>query len=200
MNNEFNKEAITLPAKTLGDVLSGMIQQLETGNSAVAGQLQQASKVNSAAADRVANNSTSTASTSSGNSIGKELLNAFNPVSSSRGTNLLTSLFLGPVWKGLFSLFSGDNDSPQTPMTKFAFPEDTRTDRSASLASNGQATSVRFDAFGLTQANSAPQTPINISIQALDARSILDRSDDIAAALKQALLSNHEINDSMSEL
>ena len=38
------------------------------------------------------------------------------------------------------------------------------------------------------------------SINALDARSILDRSDDIAAALRQAMLSNHEINDNLSEL
>ncbi|MBM3758874.1 MAG: hypothetical protein FJW36_01375 [Acidobacteria bacterium] len=198
MNNELNQGASERPVKSLGDVLSSMIQQLETGSSAIAGQIREVNKVSTASAERVASNSS--AASSSRASVSRELLNAFNPVSSSRGTNILTSLFLGPVWKGLFSLFGGGSETAQAPLQRFAFPEDTRTDRAASINTNGQAGSVRTDAFGLSQTNVAQQTPINISIQALDARSILDRSDDIAAALKQAMLSNHEINDSMSEL
>jgi hypothetical protein len=42
--------------------------------------------------------------------------------------------------------------------------------------------------------------PVQISIQALDARSILERSSDIAQAVRQAMLSNHEITNDMGEL
>lgn len=200
MNNELNKDFTALPAKTLGDVLTGMIQQLETGNTAIVGQLRDVSKTTVSSIDRVVSNTAVSPSASSSSSTGKDLLNAFNPLSANRGTNILTSLFLGPLWKGLFSLFSGGGNAQPVPLTKYAFPQDSRSDVAASLGSDGQPVGIRSDSFGLSQATPALQAPINISIQALDARSILDRSDDIASALKQALLSNHEINDSISEL
>ena len=44
----------------------------------------------------------------------------------------------------------------------------------------------------------APQ--ININVQAMDTRSFLDHSDEIAAAVKQAMLHSHGINDVLGEL
>ncbi|MCX6609684.1 MAG: hypothetical protein NTW74_02410 [Acidobacteria bacterium] len=155
MNQETNKDRAGANPSTVGDVLSNMIQQLNTSNSSIVGQIRE----------------------------------------------ILTSLFLGPVWKGLFSLFGGGGGQQEAvPLTKFNFPEQARTDLAASLRSDGQSSSVRTDAFGLLQSAPVSQPSIQISIQALDARSILDRSDDIAAALKQAMLSNHEINDNLNEI
>ena len=101
---------------------------------------------------------------------------------------------------GLLLFSGGGGEQEAVPLTKFSFPDQTRTDLAASLRNDGQSSSVRTDAFGLTQAAPVVQPSIQISIQALDARSILDRSDDIAAALKQAMLSNHEINDNLNEI
>lgn len=200
MNNPSNNNDTNASMQSMGDVLSNMIQQLDSGNSAVAGQIREIGQVTASTIDRIATNGVSLPQSSAGSSTGAGLLNAFNPVGSSRGTNFLTSLFLGPVWKGIFSLFGRDSEESTAALSKFSFPENSRTDLSASLRADGQASGIRTDAFGLSQSTPVAQTPINISIQALDARSILDRSDDIAAALKQAMLSNHEINDNLNEL
>lgn len=200
MNNQLNNNDTSPSNQTIGDVLSGMIQQLESGNSTIVGQIKEIGQSTTSSVDRVASAVVNNSQSSSGSSVGKDLLNAFNPLSSTKGTNILSSLFLGPLWKGLFSLFSGGGDSQPAPLTKYAFPEDTRTDVAASLRTDGQASGVRSDSLGLAQSTPVAQAPIQISIQALDARSILDRSDDIAAALKQAMLSNHEINDNLNEI
>lgn len=42
-------------------------------------------------------------------------------------------------------------------------------------------------------------TPVVIQIQALDSRSILDRSSDIAAAVRDAMLHSHALNDLIRE-
>jgi hypothetical protein len=186
MNNRDSQNSNT--AITVSQVLSGMISQLESSNQSLASQ--------------ISNSVNKTATGSSGSSsVAGALLNAVNPVSSSRSTNILTSLFLGPLWRGLFSLFGGGGgDQQEVPLTRYTFPAATQTAVGATLRADGGTANLRTDAFGLSQATPAPQQSINISIQALDARSIVDRSDDIAAALKQALLSNHEINDSLGEL
>jgi hypothetical protein len=43
------------------------------------------------------------------------------------------------------------------------------------------------------------QTNVTIQIQALDSRSILDRSDEIARALREAMLNSHAVNDLIRE-
>lgn len=201
MNQERNQDRAGVNPSTVGGVLSNMIQQLNTSNASIAGQIRDIGAATTSNLDRIGQSLTPPASAVTSSSTGKDLLNAINPVSNSKGTNILTSLFLGPVWKGLFSLFGGGGGEQEAvPLTKFNFPDQARTDLAASLRSDGQSSSVRTDAFGLSQAAPVAQPSIQISIQALDARSILDRSDDIAAALKQAMLSNHEINDNLSEM
>jgi hypothetical protein len=47
----------------------------------------------------------------------------------------------------------------------------------------------------------APQTSqITVNVQAMDARSFLDRSNDIALAVRDAMLNMNAINDVVSEL
>ncbi len=201
MNKELNNDRSESNPSTLGEVLSSMIQRLNTGNSSVVSQIRAIGQATTSSLDQIGQNLSDTSPAVTSSSTGRDLLNTFNPINSSKGTNILTSLFLGPVFKGLFSLFgSGGAEQEAVPLTKFSFPDQGRTDLAASLRSDGRASGVRSDAFGLTQAAPVSQAPIQISIQALDARSILDRSDDIAAALKQAMLSNHEINDSLNEI
>ena len=184
-----------------GEVLSNMIQRLESGNSNLVGQVREIGLSTSSKLSKIGQSVTSPAQASTASSsIGKEVLNAFNPLAGSKTSSVLTSLFLGPIWKGLFSLFNRSSEDQPAPPAQFAFPQDTRTDLSATLRGDGQNAGIRSDAFGLSQATAPAPASINISIQALDARSILDRSDDIAAALKQAMLSNHDINDNLNEI
>ncbi len=183
----------------LSEVLAGLISRLDSGNASTIGGLTNFSHTASAPEATVAQAATSSSHAPKSSSIGNEILNAVNPAGGGSATNILTSLFLGPLWKGIFSLFGGGED--QLPaLAKYQFPGDTRTDVSASLSGDGGNTGASYDGFGSSRQNTSAPASINVSIQALDARSILDRSDDIAAALKQAMLSNHEINDNFSEL
>jgi hypothetical protein len=69
--------------------------------------------------------------------------------------------------------------------------------------SASQATSSA-NSHTTSQANSrtTSQATSNVTVQvnAMDSRSFLDRSNDIAAAVRQAILSSHSINDVLSEL
>ena len=198
--SESNNMNSNRESTSIGEVLSGMIARLEQGNNSMLGQLRDVSQSTSSNVARLGQVVSIAAPSSATSSVGKEVLNAFNPVNSAKGSNILTSLFLGPIWKGLFSLFNRDSEDKPTALTRFAAPPEVRTDLAATLGPDGRVSSTRSDAFGLSQSAPAPQAPIQISIQALDARPILDRSDDIAAALKQAMLSNHEINDNLNEI
>ena len=189
-------ERSSVNSSGLSEVLAGLISRLDSGNGSVAGRLTDTSQSAPASAQAVA----SSAQSSQSSSIGKEVLNAINPAGGTSATNILTSLFLGPLLKGIFSLFGSGGEEPPPALTKFQFPGDIRTDASAGLRSDGENGAASYDAFGLSRQAPASQTSIHVSIQALDARSILDRSDDIAAALKQAMLSNHEINDHLGEI
>lgn len=184
----------------LSDVLTNLISRLDSGNASTLANLTNFSQVATPAIASVAQVSSSSGQTTQTSSIGRDVLNALNPIGGTSATNILTSLFLGPLWKGVFSLFGHRADEPPPVLTKYPFPEDTRTDVSAGLRTNGENSAASYDALGLSRHAPASPTTINVSINALDARSILDRSDDIAAALKQAMLSNHEINDNLSEL
>jgi hypothetical protein len=198
--SESNNMNSNRESSSIGEVLSGMIARLEQGNNSMLGQLRDVSQSTSSNVARLGQVVSIAAPSSATSSVGKEVLNAFNPANSAKGSNILTSLFLGPIWKGIFSLFNRDSEDQPTALTRFAAPPELRSDLAATLGPDGRVSSIRSDAFGLSQSNPAPQAPIQISIQALDARSILDRSDDIAAALKQAMLSNHEINDNLNEI
>ena len=43
-------------------------------------------------------------------------------------------------------------------------------------------------------------TQVTVNVQAMDSKSFLDHSDDIARAVKQAILSSHSLNDVLSEI
>lgn len=129
-----------------------------------------------------------------------EIFNATGSGNSSLGANVLSSLLLGPVWTTLLGLFGCRDNEQSRIFQRFEAPSAVSKSRSAQTSEDGRGQDIRRDSFGMSTNNVIATPPVNISIQALDARSILDRSDDIAAALKHALLFNHNVNDGLSEL
>ena len=200
MNERINHDGNGQNKLRFNEVLSSMIQRLEAGNSSLVGQIRETGLTTNSTLGKIGQSAASTVQSTSSAFTGKEVLNAFNPLANSRSSNILTSLFLGPVWKGLFSLFNRSSEDQPAPRAQYAFPQEARSDLSATLGGDGQNMGIRSNALGLSQAAAPAPASITISIQALDARSILDRSDDIAAALKQAMLSNHDINDNLREI
>jgi hypothetical protein len=115
-----------------------------------------------------------------------------------------SGLGLVPLVGGLLGLFDGGDDSPPTPLVKYAMPARIAFDAAETPAG---IRNVDYDQAGRPRAysgsaavESAAQPQITVNVQAMDARSFLDRSGDIAAAVREAMLNLNPINDVVNEL
>jgi hypothetical protein len=110
-------------------------------------------------------------------------------------TSFLGGFGLSPIVSGLLKLFGGGNkseDAGAAPV-KYAAPESVQV--SAGL-SGGQ---LREAGYAMNdRVRAIPQ--VTVQVQAMDSRSFMDRSDDIARAVRQAMLESHAINDVVQEL
>ena len=120
-------------------------------------------------------------------------------------TVLKSGLGLTPVLRTLFGLFSGDDEADTTPLLKYALPSSLHFN---SATSTEGTANIDYDQAGLPRAyseespseSSGLASPVTVNIQALDARSFLDRSSEIAAAVKEAMLNMNSINDVIMDL
>jgi hypothetical protein len=126
-----------------------------------------------------------------------------------------SGLGLSPLVKGIFSLFGGGDDKPaETPLVKYAMPPSIAF-QAAEL--DGRVMSADYDQTGAARGYRTANVParpsqtngagsgietqqITVNVSAMDARSFLDRSGDIAAAVREAMLNLNSINDVVSEL
>jgi hypothetical protein len=127
--------------------------------------------------------------------------------SSAKGTgdpigraSILDGLLLSPIIKGLIGLFRGSPEAPVVGPSKYLFPSNAVTSVGAEVQSDGSAALATYDGTGGVKRVQSSNPTINIRVDALDARSIIDRSDDIAAAVRQAVLSNSSLNDTLGEI
>ena len=121
-----------------------------------------------------------------------------------------------PLVAALFRLFGGgDDDEAPAPLVKYALPA--RREFHAAATDTGFA-EVDYDQSGAPRvyerrvregarvgpedgrSSGAGLPQINVNVQAMDARSFLDRSSDIAAAVREAMLNLNSINDVVTDL
>jgi hypothetical protein len=183
----------------LGEVLSQIVDRLEDANAATrltqdpVSRFTQISGVRAAAPPAPAENQSMV------RGFAYAALNVLNPIRANSPASFISNLFLGPVWRGLFSLFGNGDDQPEPVLNRFLRPEDVSSAVSAQTDASGRSAALGSDSFGQTR--STPTAPaMQINIQALDARSVMERSEEIASAVRQAMLTNHPINESLSEL
>jgi hypothetical protein len=141
---------------------------------------------------------------------------------SALSTVLKTGFGLAPLITSLFGLFSrGDSEEAAPTLAKYVMPARLEIAQAAgrwglSDVDYGQTGTPRpygggyFDAppaIGdrtgaaaerLPSSSAAPQ--ITVNVQAMDARSFLDRSADIAAAVRDAMLHLNSVNDVVNDL
>jgi hypothetical protein len=133
-------------------------------------------------------------SKSQGSSAGKDASDALNAVSGVLGGGLsampLVSLFT--------SLFSAGSSEQAAPLVPFSLPP------SLNLQSTANGQDVSWGENGLPRSVASPGSgagqQITVQVQAMDSQSFLDHSDDIAQAVKQAMLNMNSINDVVSSL
>jgi hypothetical protein len=135
-----------------------------------------------------------TSKASGGSSVGSTVESA---ASSFLGGGLSS---LSPLIGGLLSLFGGGGQTLATP-TSFMLPAPVQSSAGLTASGGGQVTPVSYGETGQPRAQSAgTSTQVTIQVNAMDSQSFLDHSDDIANAVKQAILNSNSLNDVISAL
>jgi hypothetical protein len=127
-------------------------------------------------------------------------------------SNVFESGFgLVPLIGGLLGLFGG-NDSPESPaLVRYGMPERLSF---AGVEAGSTLGEAQYDQWGLPRTSSpvqsseraAPDYPtpgapqITVNVQAMDSRSFLDHSNEIAQAVRYAMLNLNSINDVVNDL
>ncbi len=135
-----------------------------------------------------------TSKTSSGSSVGSNIASA---ASSVLGGGLSS---LSPLITGLLSLFGGGGQTLAVP-APFMLPPPVESNAGLTASAPGQVVPVSYGDTGQPRAPSAGASQqITVQVNAMDSQSFLDHADDIANAVKQAILNSNSLNDVISSL
>ena len=111
---------------------------------------------------------------------------------------------VGPLITGLLSLFGSESPEPLPALEKYELPLPVSVE--AALTGNRDYSALRYGQGGIPESvrggtPASGQVPsIQVNIQAMDSQSFLDRQDDIARAVREAMLHSNSINDVVLEL
>jgi hypothetical protein len=131
---------------------------------------------------------------SSGSSVGSTV----ESVASSFLGGGLSSL--SPLLGGLLSLFGGGGQALAAPLP-YMLPAPMQSQAGLTASAPGQVAPVSYGETGQPRAQTATTSPqVTIQVNAMDSQSFLDHSDDIAMAVKQAILNSSSLNDVISSL
>ena len=110
---------------------------------------------------------------------------------------------LSPLITGLVSLFGGGGSNETAAPATFSLPPSISVSAGVSEAAPTQAFGADYGAGGqprpVVSATSSTAPQITVQVQAMDSQSFLDRSHDIAAAVRQAMLESGVLNDVIQE-
>lgn len=109
---------------------------------------------------------------------------------------------LGELISGLTGLFGGGGGSQTSAVTPYMQPLPINLQAGFSGSSAGGASGVDYGEGGQPRQTSATaaQQQITVQVQAMDSQSFLDRSNDIAAAVRKAMLETSSLNDVIREV
>ena len=125
---------------------------------------------------------------------------ASSPVASTLLNVFGAGLGLSPLISGVATLLGGGGSSPTPdPLMKFALPPSIQVNAGVS-ESGGAAFAVDNPQGGLSRPAPLSQpAQITVQVQAMDSKSFLDHSADIAMAVRQAMLESSVLNDVVRE-
>jgi len=111
---------------------------------------------------------------------------------------------LSPLLSGLFSLFGRKKSEQPPPVVTYERPPALHFEGTAPRVAGGAFWPIDYGAGGLPRAilvqrQSAP-AQVTVNVNAMDSRSFLERSDEIARAVREAMLNAHALNDVVNEL
>ncbi|MCP5112755.1 MAG: hypothetical protein GY953_18165 [bacterium] len=105
----------------------------------------------------------------------------------------------------LGKLFGGSTEETQPVFERYTLPAPVKLEAGLSQSPVPSIYPLSYSADGLPRAlptapASQPATPVTIQVQAMDSRSFMDHSTEIAQAVREALLHSHSLNDVVMEL
>jgi hypothetical protein len=165
--------------------ITSQLQELQTINQA---QMQSIEANTSAVS---ANTTTKGSAASTAGSVGNTLLDVLGLGSG-----------LSPLISGLVSLFGGGGGGQTAAVTPYIQPLPVNLQAGFSGSTAGGASGVDYGEGGQPRQTTAAaaQQQITVQVQAMDSQSFLDRSNDIAAAVRKAMLETSTLNDVIREV
>ncbi len=105
-----------------------------------------------------------------------------------------------PLVAGLIRLFTGDEQEEPAPLTAYLPPPPVYFEGEVSRAEGREEYAWELEQYASRKTAARPEPQITVQVQALDSRSFLDHSEEIARAVREAMLNSHGLNDVVSEL
>jgi hypothetical protein len=111
---------------------------------------------------------------------------------------------LGPIIGGILGLFGGGKPDPPPRLPTYSLPPAIQLEAgyTGSSSSYGSPELVDHNQNGLPRVIQADRgaQQITVQVQAFDSRSFLDHSEEIARAVREAVLNSHSLNDIVNEI
>jgi hypothetical protein len=170
-----------------GAALSDAIAQNTAALTQVRGSVQ-------AQLEMLANNTRALVENTSKQGVGSKI----GGVAGSWASSMLGGGILGPVVSGLVGLFGGDKQETTPSATKFVMPAALRVD------AGFQGTNIAPLDYGQNErprmATATPIPQVTVNVTAMDSRSFMDHSGEIANAVRRAMLESNALNDVIGEM
>lgn len=135
-------------------------------------------------------------STKSGSSTASTLGRIFSPILSMMG--------ISPLVSGIAHLFGGGSSESQATLTPYVSPAPIQYQITAGAGAQPGPESAPGGSNAATTATASASTAggaaVQINVQAMDSKSFMDHSDQIAAAVRDALLRAHPLADVVNEV
>lgn len=188
---------VTGSGRNIAEVLDGLVREVAArsgwaggdGGTQLAMQLEQLRLTSQTQADAVVQNTqailqNTIAKAAAGGVSAGGIGNIFSKVIGS-------GLGLAPLVSGLVKLFGRGESEPATVLTPYAKPASISFEGSISAGGAGEARTYQPAGGG---------QQVTIQVQAMDSRSFLDHSEEIARAVREAMLNSHALNDVVNDL
>jgi hypothetical protein len=176
-------------AATISGVTQGSLQNVNDGLSSLTSQISNLASVQQSQISATQDNTQALGQNTTTKGSGGSAAGTVGEIASS-----VLGSGLSPIISGLLSLFGGGSTQNMSAPTPFALPPS--VNYYAGLTGTGQVAPVDSGQSGQPRIQSATSAPqVTVQVTAMDSQSFLDHSDDIANAVKSALLNSHSLTD-----
>jgi hypothetical protein len=190
-------------AEVVKETLPGLTPGFSDSVTVIAKQLELVPALTTKQADAVLENTQALAQNTVAQK-GSGVASVAGSIASSALKTLGAGLTLVPLVSSIVGLFRGDKNEEPPALATYTAPPAVNFLGASPQRSGQPILSIDYGQDGMprTIKNAAPvyAPSVTVQVQAMDSRSFLDHSDDIARAVREAILNAHPLGDVVSEL